>query len=100
MQRRDVAENYWVWKPQIEIIGFMMIGVLVAFIAAHSDQIFGVRMWREIPVAIIVITIMANEYTMGVWRVERDRELERIDSEQDEEDRMRTLGSYLPGGAT
>lgn len=92
MQRREAAENYWIRKPQIERVGVMMIGVVVAFMAAFSEQIFGFALWEWVPVAVIIFTIAANEYTMGKWRVERDRELERIDAEQEEEDRRRTEG--------
>ncbi len=89
MQRRKIAEDYWVWKPQIERIGLMMIGVFIAFLLATSDRVFGLRVWEELPYAVLILIIVANEITMGRWRIERDTRLEEVDLRQTEAERRR-----------
>lgn len=90
MKRREIAEDYWIWKPQIERIGLMMMGVVAAFIAASSEKIFAVPIWDEVPYFMLIIVISANEITMMKWRIKRDGGLIAIDQQQESEERERT----------
>lgn len=82
LERRKIALEYWVWKPQLSRIGLMMIGTIAAFLAATSEDVFDVYVGSYTPQIIIIFIICANEITMDRWRVERDRALERIEARQ------------------
>ncbi len=82
MRRREVAKEYWIWKPQIERITIMIIFTLVAFTLASSELTFGFKVWPWVPYLIIIFTIIGNEYTMGIWRSQRDQELDLIEENQ------------------
>lgn len=86
-ERRAVALEYWVWKPQIERVSLMMFGTLIAFLAATSEPVFGIIIWPHTSNFIIISVIIANEATMSKWRVERDFALEDIEARQDEFER-------------
>ena len=93
LERREVALDYWVWKPQLARIGLMMIGTIVAFLAATADKVFGYNPGTYTPNLIIIAIIVANEITMDKWRTQRDRRLEDIDSRQE-------AAKNAAGGAT
>lgn len=100
MDRRKVALDYWVWRPQLERIGFMMIGVIFAFLASVSERVYGLEIWKSFPYFIIMIIIFCNEMVMGGWRIKRDVELEEIDARQEEhERRMNELAMQNPESA-
>ena len=82
-ERRAVALEYWVWKPQIERVSLMMFGTLLAFLAATAEQVFGVSVWTHASKFIIICVILANEIVISLWRIERDTALEDIDDRQD-----------------
>ena len=82
LERRKVALDYWVWKPQLARIGFMMIGTVVAFLTATSQQVFDYNLGTYTPHVIIIGIILANEWTMDRWRTERDLALEDIEARQ------------------
>ena len=86
-ERRAVALDYWVWKPQIERVSLMMFGTLIAFLAATAQPVFGIDVWPHAGNFIVIAIIVANEITMSKWRVERDLALEDIDARQDEFER-------------
>jgi len=86
-ERRAVALEYWVWKPQIERVSLMMMGTIIAFLAATAQPVFEISVWSYLPHTIIILVILGNEITMSNWRVERDRALEDIDARQDEFER-------------
>lgn len=93
MRRREVAQRYWVERPQIERIGLMMIAVMAAFMMASSSfTVAGIppEKWFSYPV--VMLAIAANEMTMTFWRLERDPVLARIDVDEAEANRLR-LGS-------
>ena len=86
-ERRAVALEYWVWKPQIERVSLMMFGTLVAFLIATENSLLGYEIWPYAANIIIMAIIIANEATMSKWRVERDLALEDIEARQDEFER-------------
>ena len=63
-------------------IGFMMIGTVVAFLTATSQQVFDYNLGTYTPHVIIIGIILANEWTMDRWRTERDLALEDIEARQ------------------
>ncbi|WP_322865237.1 hypothetical protein U5922_002910 [Aquicoccus sp. G2-2] len=87
-RRREVALDYWVWRPQIERIGLMMIGTLIAFLTAASAKLYGIRVWPNTAQFIIMGIILTNEIVMGSWRVSRDRKLEQIEADQEDHERQ------------
>ncbi|MFO1241632.1 MAG: hypothetical protein U1E36_00270 [Rickettsiales bacterium] len=90
MRRRAVAEEYWIKKPQLERIGLMIIGNVAAFVALFSEQIFGVALPIQIPYAMVVFVIAANEIIMFRWRKERDKAINKIEDDEEEANRKRT----------
>ncbi len=96
-ERRAVALEYWVWKPQIERVSLMMFGTLIAFLAATAEPVFGISVWSHAPNFIIIAVIVANEATMSKWRIERDLALEDIDAKQDELERSMNPENYPAG---
>lgn len=86
-ERRAVALEYWVWKPQIERVSLMMFGTILAFLAATAEPVFGILIWPQTAYFIIMAVIVANEATMSKWRIERDIALEMIEAKQDEFER-------------
>ncbi|MDP2618824.1 MAG: hypothetical protein Q8P46_01380 [Hyphomicrobiales bacterium] len=95
MRRREIAEEYWINRPHIERIGLMIVGFMLAFLAAISEQVIGIKVWKEVPYLIVIFTIFANEVTMVRWRRLRDKALETVDLEQEHADRRRT-GELTP----
>lgn len=87
LARREIALDYWVWRPQLERIGLMMIGVIIAFLSVISEQAFGIAIWDKLPYFIIMVVIFANEVTMGQWRIARDIRLEEVETQQEEHER-------------
>lgn len=87
LARREIALDYWVWRPQLERIGFMMIGVIIAFLFAISERAYGITIWDKLPYFIIMVIIFSNEVTMGRWRIARDIRLEEVDTRQEEHER-------------
>ncbi len=82
MRRREVARDYWIWKPQIERITIMIFFTLLAFTLASSEDVFGFDSWDWLPYLVIILTIIGNEYVMGKWRTERDNALDLIEEDQ------------------
>lgn len=97
-ERRAVALDYWVWKPQLERVSLMMFGTLIAFLAATAEPVFGVALWPHTANFIVVAVIIANEVTMSMWRIERDRVLEDIETRQDAFERSMTPESAAADG--
>jgi len=95
MRRREIAEEYLINRPHIERIGLMIVGFMLAFLAAISEQVIGIKVWKEVPYLIVIFTIIANEVTMVRWRRLRDKALETVDLEQEHADRRRT-GELTP----
>ncbi|WP_022729965.1 hypothetical protein [Fodinicurvata sediminis] len=86
-ERRTIALEYWVWKPQIERVSLMMFGTLAAFLAATAQPVFGIKVWPYTANFMIIAVILANEAIMSRWRIERDLALEDIEARQDKFER-------------
>lgn len=81
--RRSIARIYWLEKPQLERIGFMMILVNIAFLVSVSDKIIGYAIWPVVSYGVMIAAIVINETTMARWRRERDRGLDKIALQQE-----------------
>ncbi len=65
----------------------MMIGVIVAFLAATSERVFEIALWPNTAMFILILIIVTNELTMSIWRIERDKELEAVNNAHDDHER-------------
>lgn len=84
-ERRKVAVNYWIYQPHCERIGIYMIIAISASMADNSKNAFELGLWPSTPYILIMITIIANETIIHVWRYHRDEALRRIDESMAEE---------------
>jgi hypothetical protein len=79
LRRRQVALDYWVWRPHLTRIGLMMC--VTALIAALSiaGQIGGHTIADPVLRLVLALAIAINEATMIWWRFRRDDALLAID---------------------
>jgi len=95
-RRRGVATEYWIYRPQIERIGLMMIATMTAFLLLFAKHEFEfasdgaknvVTVW--LPYLIVIAVIVSNEITMRRWRRARDQDLRAIERDEEEAERIR-----------
>jgi len=91
--RRLIAEKYWIIRPQIERITYMIISTICVFVFYNSNIVFAISFdmetTRAVSVVLLCAVILSNEIVMGLWRVSRDQEIEAVDVDQGESDRRR-----------
>jgi hypothetical protein len=90
MRRRVVAErdlfgNKRVIKESL-VIASCLCTSAVAFIVEFTDA----RFLNWVPYFLIAWTLVLNEAITSEWRIARDRDLEKIDADQEADDRRRT----------
>lgn len=90
LRRRKVAERYWVFRPQLERIGILMIATVVALLCSLPDALFGVDVWIGVSYIILCSAITLNEMQMRVWRQERNAALLIIDDDEVAANRARS----------
>ncbi len=83
MQRRHVALQYWVFRPQVERIGLMMVCFTTILILSRPDNPFGLDIPDDLLRLILGIVILTNEITMQVWRRDRNAKLNIIDEREE-----------------
>jgi len=88
-RRREVAAEYWIYRPQVERIGIMMIATMIAFMLVSPQGVFGFTVTKWLPYSIIVLVIVGNELTMARWRIVRDKALHAIEVDEEEAERVR-----------
>ena len=81
--RRKMAEEYWIDRPQLERIGLVIIANVAALLLSVSKPVFGFNTWIGFPNIIVLSAIIANEWTMTVWRRVRDKKIHSIEQEEE-----------------
>jgi hypothetical protein len=76
LARREIALEYWSEKWQLPRILIMLMANVLALMIAND--MFGIQISDIVPYALVTIAILANEYVITTWRIERDAKLKKF----------------------
>lgn len=79
--RREIAMDYWVWRPQLTRISMMMCATALIAAADIWGRAAGIDMGDKLLRCGLIGVIAVNECTMVMWRLNRDEALARVDAE-------------------
>lgn len=85
LRRRAVAFDYWVERPQLVRITIFITAISATVLMLGSSGLAPNFPYKsEIAYSVLMIAILANTTTMGVWRRARDAVLHEIDGDTNE----------------
>lgn len=87
IERRKVAEDYWIRRPQLSRIVLMFLATMAAFGMTVCARWFDSSLSPNLPYLILVGIVALNWLTMVMWRRPRDAQLDDIDQREFEFER-------------
>lgn len=82
LRRRAVAIGYWVERPQLVRITIFLAVIGGAVLLLGSTYATDVPFRREAAYVLVMLAILVNTTTMGVWRHARDIDLRNIEADE------------------
>lgn len=77
-QRRKIAEEYWLEKPQLARVVVLILCTMIVFLLLLSGDAYGFNVPRFVPVFILISMILVNEWIMTKWRAVRTEALAEV----------------------
>ncbi len=97
LERRRIALDYWVWRPQLSRIGLAMCATSLIAAVSAMGALGSFVVTNDLLHAAIAVMIICNELTIASWRIARDERFKPLDQKVQEIRRALLEAPVQPG---